>query len=223
MAFCCIIKKNGLGKFKKRELIKILREEVLNILDCQKAFLHIPSTVEDKHTNDGVSEHHIIEFFLDDLSSLEKGIHHIRSKLYSMGSYSEPIIQILLTREYEYKNNPIDEEKKFSYFVEYTGITNNDTAWCNHYIKNHVELMKKLPNIKQIVVHTPLAWIYPEGTHIFRSLLCNRVSFQTKRDFESALKSSVRDEMREDYKKFPRFDGICTHYAMETYSIMAES
>lgn len=218
MTFACLIKiKTQPDENSLCTTTATLSKELAKVFDPCLALLHTPSTTEDKYTKDGVSPYSIIELHTEDLHTLEKNIPLIKNMLAAININVEPIIQVMLAREFDTQTGSGSSLKNmFSYFVEYAGKTDSDTAWTNHYIKNHAAIMTRMPKIEAIFVYTAVMWLYPDQTQRFESLLCNRVSFPVQSDLESALNSPIRDELREDYESFPRFDGTCTHFAMDT-------
>lgn len=215
MNFVCLIK---LKENDLHTLENCLSEQLKSIFNPDLALLHIPAVAEDKYTSDGISQHSIIEIHTNSLDAIESNLPQLKDALIAINVKSEPIVQVTLAREFS-THSSSSLKKMFSYFVEYSGNVENETAWANHYVKNHAEIMLRMPKIESVFVYTSLTWIYPEQIKRFESLLCNRVSFATQNDLEKALSSPVRDELREDYHSFPQFEGICTHHAMDTYII----
>jgi hypothetical protein len=225
MSFACLIKiPNQSDGIDIRTVAEALSKKLASVFEPNLALVHTPSTTKDRYTNDGVSQYNIVEIHSSDLPTIEENLPHIKQILVAIGVHAEPIIQIMLAREFETPaHSGASLHNMVSYFVEYSGKVESDIAWTNHYISSHVDIMKRLPRIKDIVVFTPLMWLYPEHTRRFESLLCNRVSFPQQIDLESALKSPIRDEMRKDYDTFPSFEGECTHFAMDTYILINQS
>jgi len=218
MNFACLIKiKTQSNENSLCSTTATLSKELAKIFDPCLALLHTPSITEDKYTKDGVSPDSIIELHTEDLQTLEKNIPLIKNMLAAINVTVEPAIQVMLAREFDTPAGSGSSLKNmFSYFVEYAGKTDSDTAWTNHYVKHHAAIMTRMPKIEAIFVYTPVMWLYPEPTTRFESLLCNRVSFPVQSDLENALNSPIRDELRADYESFPRFEGACTHFAMNT-------
>lgn len=222
MNFACLIKIiNTPDGTDILTTIDLLSEQLCNIFDPNLALLHTPSSAEDKYTNDGLSEYSIIEIQTNDLQALEKNIPRIKNIFAAINIDAEPVVQVTLVREFDTPTGSGSSLRNMvSYFVEYSGKVENGISWTNHYIKNHAEIMKRLPGIESIFVFTPIMWLYTEQTKRFESLLCNRVSFPQQKDLDYALNSPVRDEMRKDYDTSPPFEGSCTHFAMDTYFLI---
>jgi uncharacterized protein (TIGR02118 family) len=103
-----------------------------------------------------------------------------------------------------------------SYVVGYEGPAEDLNAWLAHYIEHHPPLMAKLPGIREIEVCTRLDWHsalpWPHQTWMLR----NTVAFDGPAALAEALRSPVRQAMREDYGRLPSFSGEVFHYPMLT-------
>ena len=60
----------------------------------------------------------------------------------------------------------------------------------------------------------PIPWTDPNGLASAQYMLGNEVAFDSIDDFNTAMKSPVRQELRAQYRNFPPFSGRNTHYPM---------
>ncbi|QKJ94461.1 hypothetical protein [Agrobacterium pusense] len=116
-----------------------------------------------------------------------------------------------------------DREKPCSYLVHYPGPAHNQNSWLGHYIKHHPQIMRTFPGIRSIEVLTRVDWVgfipWARANHMQR----NRVMFDSQAALTKALHSPARNAMREDFEKFPAYEGGNYHYPMETLIIRPNS
>ena len=103
-----------------------------------------------------------------------------------------------------------------SYFVFYRGSADDPRGFMDNYKAMHVPIMERFPGIKEIKLHTPgdsldVLPIEPGGFALVAELV-----FESAEDLTVALESPERAEAREDFKKFPPFNGDVWHQAMVT-------
>ena len=103
-----------------------------------------------------------------------------------------------------------------TYLVAYEGPANDEAAWLAYYLKHHPPLMRKLPQIRQLEIYTPIEWRCPPSLRRVRHLQRNKVAFDSTEALAAALNSPVRKDMRADFAQFPPYRGRVTHYAMTT-------
>lgn len=103
-----------------------------------------------------------------------------------------------------------------SYFVFYRGGAEDPRGFMDNYKAMHVPIIERFPGIKEIKLHTPgdaldVLPIEPGGFALVAELV-----FESAEDLDVALRSPERAEAREDFKKFPPFNGDVWHQAMVT-------
>jgi uncharacterized protein (TIGR02118 family) len=102
----------------------------------------------------------------------------------------------------------------FSYVVRYHRPAEDERAFVAHYVASHPALLAALPGIRSVLCYFPLAWSDPNGLPSAQYMLGNEVAFDSIADFNAAMQSPVRHELRAHYRNFPSFSGRNTHYPM---------
>lgn len=102
-----------------------------------------------------------------------------------------------------------------SYFVRYKGIAADPAAFSRYYSGQHAAILKRFPGIRSLILHTPQAWTDPFPVKTCGSLLLAQMTFDDGAALDLALRSDARREAREDFSRFPAFEGEVTHQAMK--------
>lgn len=111
----------------------------------------------------------------------------------------------------------IDEQDlsaPFSYVVRYHRPAEDERAFVAHYLASHPALLATLPRIRSVLCDVPIPWSDPNGLASAQCMLGNEVAFDSIADFNAAMESPVRQELRAHYRDFPPFSGRNTHYPM---------
>jgi len=101
-----------------------------------------------------------------------------------------------------------------SYVVRYQRPAEDEAAFIKHYVENHPQIQARFPGIRSIMCYVPIKWTDPTPITPASYLLGNEVVFDTVEALEVSLNSPVRHELREDFRRFPKFTGTNTHFAM---------
>lgn len=102
----------------------------------------------------------------------------------------------------------------FSYVVRYHRPAEDEALFARHYIATHPPLLGRLPGVRNVMCYTPLPWRCAGGPPSADYLVGNEVAFDGAEDFNAAMASPVRDELRAHYRGFPAFSGRDSHVAM---------
>ena len=102
----------------------------------------------------------------------------------------------------------------FSYVVRYRRPAEDEAAFVAHYVADHPRLEGEFPRIRSVMCYFPLATPKSERCAPADYMLGNEVVFDSVQDFNAAMQSPVRHEMREHFHTFPKFSGAVTHFAM---------
>jgi len=106
-----------------------------------------------------------------------------------------------------------------TYLVHYPGKAEDLNLWLAHYYAYHAPLMTRFPGIREVEVATRLDWVgflpFPRANYMQR----NKVVFDNAAALTAALNSPIRHEMRDDFNKFPPYEGSNIHYPMATLTI----
>lgn len=101
-----------------------------------------------------------------------------------------------------------------SYFVRYRGNSPQPAAFLAYYRERHAQLLKQFPAIHSLVLHTPASFQDPFPIRRGGTMLLAQMIFDSAADLNAALRSDARRQARDDFSKFPQFDGEVTHEAL---------
>jgi hypothetical protein len=102
----------------------------------------------------------------------------------------------------------------FSYVVRYHRPAEDEAAFVAHYVADHPRLEGEFPCIRSVMCYFPLITPKSERCAPADYMLGNEVVFDNVQDFNAAMQSPVRHEMRAHFHTFPKFSGAVTHFAM---------
>jgi uncharacterized protein (TIGR02118 family) len=101
-----------------------------------------------------------------------------------------------------------------SYFVRYRGSSSDPDGFRRHYETRHAAILGQFPNIRSLILHSPAEWTDPFPVRPANSFLLAQMVFDDAGDLDAALRSQARRQARDDFQRFPPFDGDVTHEAM---------
>jgi uncharacterized protein (TIGR02118 family) len=101
-----------------------------------------------------------------------------------------------------------------SYFVRYRGSSPNPERFHAYYETRHAELLQRFPSIQSLILHRPVEFSDPFPVRSGGTLLLAQMVFHDKNGLDDALRSEARKLAREDFRRFPPFEGEITHEAM---------
>src|SRR5258706_11908549 len=101
-----------------------------------------------------------------------------------------------------------------SYFVRYEMEPADVEGFMSRSREVHVPLVSRWPGLRRMVLHTPLAWHDPFPVNPGKAVLMAQLEFEDEAAMNAAFASRERAEAREDFKRFPRFEGTVGHQAM---------
>jgi uncharacterized protein (TIGR02118 family) len=108
-----------------------------------------------------------------------------------------------------------------SYFVRYEGSAENGAEFLRYYREQHAPILARFPGIRGIVLHTPVQWHDPFPVKPDRFMLVAQMIFDSAEDLDRALASEARAEAREDFARFPRFEGAVFHQAVVSEEVLS--
>ncbi len=190
------------------------------------AHLYTPGRAEDQFRGPEKSPLLGIQIYFNDLEDLEEAVCRegnlrqlVELEVFSPTSGSVVTQQAMYVRHFpvdQPKTVATDREKPCSYLVHYPGPAHDQDSWMWHYITHHPQIMRTFPGIRSIEVLTRVDWVgflpWERTNHMQR----NRVMFDSQAALTTALHSPARTAMREDFEKFPAYEGGNYHYPMET-------
>jgi hypothetical protein len=110
----------------------------------------------------------------------------------------------------------------FSYVVRYHRPAEDEAAFVAHYVADHPRLEARFPGIRSIMCYFPLKLAGARRVPCCDYMLGNEVVFDCIEDFNAAMQSPVRHEMRAHFHSFPKFSGAVTHFAMLRERLVGE-
>jgi uncharacterized protein (TIGR02118 family) len=105
-------------------------------------------------------------------------------------------------------------ERMVSYFVRYRGASPSTESFQTYYETGHADILRRFPNIRSLILHSPAAWTDPFPVRRGETMLLAQMQFDSAGDLDDALRSQARRLARDDFQRFPQFDGEVTHEAM---------
>ncbi len=113
------------------------------------------------------------------------------------------------------ESSPTPLQASFSYVVRYHRPAEDEAAFVANYVATHPPLLAKLPGIRSIMCYFPLSVPAPANCAVADYMIGNEVAFDSLADFNAAMQSPVRGELRAHFNAFPRFSGRNTHFPMQ--------
>jgi uncharacterized protein (TIGR02118 family) len=101
-----------------------------------------------------------------------------------------------------------------SYFVRYDIEIADLDAFMRRYREVHVPTVARWPGLRRMVLHTPLAWRDAFPVNPGKAVLMAQLEFENEAAMNAAFASRERAEAREDFKRFPKYEGTVVHQAM---------
>jgi len=101
-----------------------------------------------------------------------------------------------------------------SYFVRYRGASPRPEDFQTYYETRHADILKQFPKIRSLLLHRSAAWTDPFPVQRGETMLLAQMQFDSLGDLDNALRSQARRLARDDFHRFPPFDGEVTHEAM---------
>lgn len=191
-----------------------------------KGLFHAPANASDPYVKDGPAPSLVLQLYFAELPQLENVLSR-RGHLAGLAASAEfPALaraeighQAMLVRPFPVPDPQFRTaagEPHCSYLVSYEGEAEDLNAWHAHYLESHIAHMSAFPGIRELEIYTRLDWVslVPWARQNFMQR--NKVVFDSSDALQGALHSPVRHEMREDFKRFPKFAGPNNHFAMTT-------
>ena len=175
---------------------------------ANRALRYQPDRVRDPYLDDGAPPAHVLQLYFSSLDALEAAAAEVRAQA---DAEAMQVHAFAVPEPW-----PRVPPRYCTYLVAYEGPAENEPQWLAHYLAHHPPLMRKLPQIRELEIYTPVDWRCPARLKRVRHLQRNKVAFDDAAALAAALDSPVRREMRADFAGFPLYRGRVTHYAMTT-------
>ena len=101
-----------------------------------------------------------------------------------------------------------------SYVVRYVRPAADEALFVSNYVNSHPATQARLPRIRAIMCYFPVHEFEVPGCPAMDYLIGNEVVFDTVDDFNAAMQSPAREELRAHYREFPPFSGTTSHFLM---------
>ena len=181
-----------------------------------------PEASQDPYLNDGPGPLVMAQLYFADIGALEGALGDPSFPAAALKGEGAPGAGVEVKHEAmrtQYfpvagESEPAPLTATLSYVVRYHRPAEDEAAFIDFYVKHHPPLLGEFPNIRNVMCYLPITWRDPTGIGHADYMLGNEVVFDSIDALNVALKSDVRHRLREDYKTFPPFTGLNTHYAM---------
>lgn len=106
-------------------------------------------------------------------------------------------------------------EAPVSYVVRYTRPAEDEAEFTRVYVETHPTTQARLPGIRAIMCYFPLHHLTAQGWPAVDYMIGNEVVFDSAGDFNTAMQSPARLELRAHFHEFPAFSGEASHHLMQ--------
>ena len=176
------------------------------------------SSGADPHVDDGPAPACLALLAFPSIEALYRAAHHARFKT-GLRVLGTNVLTCTAMQRSEHAvagaAAPVPLAARFSYVVRYHRPAEDEALFIQHYLETHPPLLGRLPRIRNVLCYVPLAWRHPAGISVADYMLGNEVIFDHSEDFNAAMASPLRHELRAHFRQFPPFSGRNTHYPME--------
>lgn len=199
-------------------------EVLKSVAGVERGLVFTPEKTSDPYLKDEASPQFAAELYFDDIAPLERaaartGALQALAELLPSAHVTQ---QAMLARPFAVPEPRLQGSGlPCTYLVGYEGPAEDLNAWLAHYIDNHPPLMARMPGIREFEVCTRMDWVTFLPWKRDPCMQRNKVVFDSVQALTDALRSPIRHEMREDYKRFPPFSGKVFHYPMATRELRA--
>jgi uncharacterized protein (TIGR02118 family) len=210
------------GRVSDADLDKVI-QVLKSVAGVERALLFTPEKTRDPYLKDEASPQLAAELYFDDIAPLERAAAR-GGALQALGDLlpTEQVTQqAMLVRSFAVPEPLVlSNGLPCTYLVGYEGPAEDLNAWLAYYIDNHPPLMARMPGIREFEICTRLDWCTFLPWRRDPCMQRNKVVFDSVQALTDALRSPIRHEMREDYKRFPPFSGKVFHYPMATREVL---
>jgi hypothetical protein len=111
-------------------------------------------------------------------------------------------------------------EDTVTYFVRYQGLPRPADAFVSDYGGRHVDILRRWPGVRSIVLHTPIAWSDPHPVRRDPTDFLTEMTFASAEALREALNSEARALARADRTNLRHGDALVTHQAMRSLRLL---
>ncbi len=111
-------------------------------------------------------------------------------------------------------------EDAVTYFVRYQGLPRPADDFVSDYGGRHVDILRRWPGIRRIVLHTPIAWNDPHPVRRDPTDFLTEMTFASAEALHEALNSEARTLARHDRANLKHGAALVTHQAMRSLRLL---
>jgi hypothetical protein len=111
-------------------------------------------------------------------------------------------------------------EDAVTYFVRYQGLPQPIDAFVSDYSGRHVDILKRWPGVRRIVLHTPVAFDDPHPVRPDTTDFLTEMTFANGEALREALRSEARALARADRVNLKYGSALVTHHAMRSLRLL---
>ncbi len=115
------------------------------------------------------------------------------------------------------ENEVMARTAPMSFVVRYYGPMREEKTFQDFYVANHLPVLSKLPEIRNIFAYLPVPW-RNSGLPESEVVLGNEVVFDDVDALVASFKSEAISEVRKDSSRFPPF-GHSTHHTLQRRTV----
>ena len=191
--------------------------ELLRQKEISGVSLFSPAPIHDPYVDDGMPPGLVIQINLTDKAALSKLFETATTRLVLSSPagalLGHDVFDVISFGLAQGQDAP-PRTAPVSYNVRYYSPIENPDTFVSHYLDHHVPILKRLPDVRNVLCYVPIAWDHPPELQKSGCILGNEVVFESFQSLNAALASDVRHTLREDFEAFPVKPGPHTHYAM---------
>lgn len=207
-------------------------DALASIPGLYKTLAHRPAHIDDPFlapdpTSSAASEY-VLQLYFDSLTTLEDACSDhgaLATTLQQLTSRTGTVItqtqQAMLLRRFAVPCPttlpPIAQT--ITYLVSYSEPQGCHDIWLRTYLHQHVPLMARLPNIREVEVYTMVDFLSALPLTRAHAIQRNKVVFDDLFALQTALQSPLRAEMRADFLSLPHLGLTHTHHPKLTLNV----
>jgi len=225
MSFCLFVEFSASERLNAGDEEK-LSSSLRGLRGLERGLVHTPATAHDPFLHDGAPPVLALQLYYADVADLEAAVARggpLGACVANIPALAAASVthEAMLVRRFPVPEPAIAGEPWCTYLVAYDGPAEDPNAWHAHYLEHHPTIMARFPGLRELELYTGIDWVGFAPGERMRHLQRNKVAFDSPQALTAALESPLRAEMREDYRRFPKFGGKVTHFPMLTRSLRA--
>lgn len=188
-----------------------------------RARLYTPETADDYYTSDGPSPLFAMQLDYETVFDLECAI-AADGHLQALAVANLPSLAGCRVEQQAMLRRPFpvaDPDARVpggalpcQFLVHYPGRAVDFDAWINYYLTHHPQIMFDFPGVREIEIFTRVDWLDAMPWTRVHYMQRNKLMFDSAQAITDAMHSPVRHAMRQDFEKFPPFEGSNIHHPM---------